>query len=73
MQPRVTPVADVELLAEIGLDEAGAITLGCRQTGMLHEGDAVFLPEFMLASFSGRLGDCLATTGRTVPLVQFRG
>lgn len=73
VQPCVTTVADVELLAEIGLDEAGAITLGRRQIGMLYEGDKAFLSEFVLAGFPSRLGNRLATTGGIVPLVQFRG
>lgn len=73
MQPRVTTIADVELLVEIRLGEAGAITLGRRQIVMLHEGDETFLSEFVLAGLPGRLGNRLATTGVIVPLVQFRG
>lgn len=72
MQSRITTVADVELLAQIRLDEAGAVTLGRWQIGVLHESDEALLPKFVLAGLPGRLGDRLAATGSTVPLVQFR-
>lgn len=53
MQPCAATIADVELPAEIRLDETCAFTLGRGQTCVLHESDETLLPESMLANLPG--------------------